>query len=566
MFRPVLSFLLALLALPSGAPLVAQEGSDPVSQALAEGDTYQSKKKFELARDAYRKADKLSHHTSAAACLKLASVERKLGDFSSALGDAKRALKAAEEDKPVAAQAHLLRATLLAQMSGKPTDKKLREAEDELRQALALDPAQPLAHFNLGIVLLKQGRESEGISELSAFVSSRGADQATVAEARRIIASPIRAREPFAPDFSFVTRENQEISNASLRGKVVLLEFWGAWCAPCREAVPILRDLEEKYAGKPFEMVGISSDEDEGVWRTFLDKQHMNWPEYLDLSGPVQEVFKIDSFPTYLVLDRDGVIRFRQSGLSDSTQVELEEAINGALKRASNPALAAAASAPPAPAPEATVSRPGLPGGENPATGGPPAMPLSGIEAGTVSGNIYKNDALGLSCTLPKNWISAKPESLHALNERAEAAALQQHPELVGSGSVRFSIPKTVLYASRSGEGDGQRIVLPSLRISAIPSRRDSLDPNFFSQQTQRVAASSGMKAVSPASQFTVNDHQFFRVDFERTSGPPRICYSYVQALAGDYLLVIELFASSPEDLQQIAAFLQSVSITGNVP
>jgi len=569
MFRPVLSFLLALLALASGAPLVAQEGSDPVSQALAEGDTYQSKKKFELARDAYRKADKLSHHTSAAACLKLASVERKLGDFSSALGDAKRALKAAEENKPVAAQAHLLRATLLVQMSGKPTDKKLREAEDEFRQALALDPAQPLAHFDLGIVLLKQGRDSEGISELSVFVSSRGADQATVAEARRIIASPIRARELFAPDFSFVTRENREISNASLRGKVVLLEFWGAWCAPCREAVPILRDLEKKYAGRPFEMVGISSDEDEGLWRTFLDEQHMDWPEYLDLSGAVQEVFKIDSFPTYLVLDRDGIIRFRQSGLSDSTQLELEEAINGALKRASNPALAAA-SAPPAPAPEATVSRPGPPGGENPATGGPPAMPLSGIEAGTVSGNIYKNDALGLSCTLPKNWISAKPESLHALNERAEAAAkataLQQHPELAGSGSVRFSIPKTVLYASLRGEGDGQRIALPSLRISAIPSRRDLLDPNFFSQQTQRVAASSGMKAVSPASQFTVNDHQFLRADFERTSGPSRICYSYVQTLARDYLLVIELFASSPEELQQIAAFLQSVSITGDVP
>ena len=255
----------------------------------------------------------------------------------------------------------------------------------------------------------------------------------------------------------------------------------------------------------------------------------------------------------------------RQSGLSDSTQLELEEAINGALKRASNPALAAA-SAPPAPAPEATVSRPGPPGGENPATGGPPAMPLSGIEAGTVSGNIYKNDALGLSCTLPKNWISAKPESLHALNERAEAAALQQHPELAGSGSVRFSIPKTVLYASLRGEGDGQRIALPSLRISAIPSRRDLLDPNFFSQQTQRVAASSGMKAVGPASQFTVNDHQFLRADFERTSGPSRICYSYVQTLARDYLLVIELFASSPEELQQIAAFLQSVSITGDVP
>ena len=163
-------------------------------------------------------------------------------------------------------------------------------------------------------------------------------------------------------------------------------------------------------------------------------------------------------------------------------------------------------------------------------------------------------------------WPFLRQEADVSDELRAKATALQQHPELAGSGSVRFSIPKTVLYASLRGEGDGQRIALPSLRISAIPSRRDLLDPNFFSQQTQRVAASSGMKAVSPASQFTVNDHQFLRADFERTSGPSRICYSYVQTLARDYLLVIELFASSPEELQQIAAFLQSVSITGDVP
>src|SRR5205814_3426222 len=52
----------------------------------------------------------------------------------------------------------------------------------------------------------------------------------------------IRARTPFAPRFSFTTHDNQAVSNASLRGKVVLMDFWGTWCPPCRESVPILRD------------------------------------------------------------------------------------------------------------------------------------------------------------------------------------------------------------------------------------------------------------------------------------------------------------------------------------
>src|SRR5580698_9568780 len=121
MNRAALSILLLLFGV---IPLCAQNSGDPFSQALAQGDLYQSKKKFDLALDAYHKADKLSHHSSAPCYLKIATVERKLGDFPAALEDAKRAGKAAGDDKAVALQAHLFRATLLTQMSGKPGDKK----------------------------------------------------------------------------------------------------------------------------------------------------------------------------------------------------------------------------------------------------------------------------------------------------------------------------------------------------------------------------------------------------------------------------------------------------------
>ena len=69
---------------------VAQESSDPVAQALSQGDLYASRRKYELALDAYHKADKLSHHTSAMAFLKIASIERKAGAFSDARDDAKK--------------------------------------------------------------------------------------------------------------------------------------------------------------------------------------------------------------------------------------------------------------------------------------------------------------------------------------------------------------------------------------------------------------------------------------------------------------------------------------------
>lgn len=564
MLRAILSFSLATLA---AAALAAQQPPDPVSQALAQGDLYQSKKKYDLALDAFHKADKLSHHASAPAYFKMASVERKLGDFSSALDDAKRAVKAAGENRSLAIQAYILRAMLLSQMSGKSTDKKLKYAEDDLRQALALDNTQPITHFSLGMVLLKQGRDPEGVAEMNAFVSSPGADPNTVIEARRIIANPIRAREPFAPDFSFRTREDQSVSNASLRGKVVLLDFWGTWCPPCRESVPMLLDLRKRYKDKPFQLIGISSDNDEDVWNTFIEAQHMNWAEYIDLSGDVQEAFKIDSFPTYIVLDRDGVVRFRQAGVGDYTQGDLEDAINKALKRAPDPALTAAATAPP-PAPGPSAAAPGAAGSEKREPEPSAATPLWEIEAGNVLGNHYRNEALGMSFEFPQGWSAARPQSLHALNERAEnaakAALLQQHPQL--ASSMRFSIPRIVFYASRKGEGDGQRIAVPSLRITATPSRLENLNLNSFRQMADAMAAASGMKVAAPPSEFNVKQHPFLRADFEQSSGGVRLHHAYIQTLTGDYLLTIELFASSQNELQQVASSLQSFSFSEDEP
>jgi thiol-disulfide isomerase/thioredoxin len=581
--RSALSLLFGFLA---AASLLAQDSSDPVAQALSQGDLYSSKRKYELALDAYHKADKLSHHSSAQTYLKLASVERKLGDFSSALDDSKKAVKVAGDDKPVAVRAHLLRATLLSQMSGKSTDKKLKEAEEEIRQALALDSANALGRFDLGFVLLKQERDQEGITELDAFLSMPGADSETVAEARRMVANPLRARAPFAPDFSFSTSQNQGVSNASLRGKVVLVDFWGTWCPPCRESVPFLRNLNKKYTGKPFQLVSVSSDDDEDVWKTFIKAERMDWPQYIDLQGDVLHAFKVESFPTFVVLDKDGVIRFRQSGEGPTTEGELEDAINKYLKRESDPKLAAAAAAEASSAsitPATNNSRAASSNASTVTNSNASAAPSSsrentsrdvdsstppGIEGGVVTGNTYKNAALGMTFQFPQSWHAASPASIQALNERTEAAAkasiLQQRPEL--ANSLNVSIPKTIFYGSRREGGDGQRIDVPSIRITAVPSRLDSVSLDNFQVLVANRATAAGLQPAGPASEFHVNKHAFVRADFSRSVGAVSVYQSFVQTIAGDYLLTIEIYAYSSDELQQVAASLQSMSISDDEP
>jgi len=559
------TFLLVLLFAVAG--VAAQSDSDALSKAMAQGDLFESKHKYDLALDAYHKADKLAHHENANCYLKLAVVERKLGDFSSALDDTKKAIKAAGNDKSTAIKAYTMRAILLVRQSGKPTDKKLREAEDDMRQAIALDPQLALSHFNLGTILMKQERDADGVTELNQALATTGLDAKTAAEARKFIANPIRAREPFAPDFNFVTKENQQINNATLRGKVVLLDFWGTWCPPCRESIPTVKNVKKKFANRGFELVGISSDDDEDVWRTFVESKQMDWHEYIDLSGDVLQAFNIDSFPTYVVLDKDGVIRYRQSGYGDTTEGELEDAISKALKRNSDPTLANAAATGDAgkeeAKPEPTVAARKPDDAKDDAAGNGSAERPFGIEAGTVAGNVYANDALSMTYEFPKGWLAAKAESLHEINVKAEAAAkasiLQQHPEM--AEHLNLMMPVTVFYASKRGDGNPQRLSLPCIRINATPARMSQFSLETFQKMADNMAVASSAKPTGPASKYEVKEHAFLRVDMERNVGGTRVYQAYVQTLSEDYLLTIEIYATSAEDLKKVGETLQTMVI-----
>ena len=563
---------LAFLVVGLATSALAQNG-DPVADALAQGDLYQSRRKYDLALDAYHKADKLAHHSSAAAYLKLASTERKLGDFSSAVDDAKKAIKAAGENKALNVEALQARASLLAQMAGKPSDKKLKEAEQDLRQALSIDPNNALTHLDLGMVLLRQERDSEGVPELNAYVASPAANPETVAETRLIIANPIRARMPFPPKFSFTTNDRQNISNAALQGKVVLLDFWGTWCPPCRESVPMLRELKKKYSGKPFELVSVSSDSDEDVWKTFVQANHMDWPDYIDLSEGVLHAFKIDSYPTFIVLDKDGVMRFRQSGLSPTTEMDLADTINKALKRDSDPRLAAISAV-------GTSTEPASVGSHNAApattvnTGGPARTDISSGELKTVAAatgehggkqtsgeppNVYVNDTLGLSYRYPAGWVGVNFEKSQAMTQ-ASLGSAASGPQSQPGSSRMVPIPKMIFYASRKGQFEG-RLEIPCVRITAIDSGLDDVSVDWFQEAAQQMASASQLRIIGQPQEFQVNQHRFVRADFERSIGVLHVYQSLVQTIAAEHLLSIEIYASTQDELQQIAASVQTMVI-----
>ncbi|HSS52525.1 MAG TPA: TlpA disulfide reductase family protein [Thermoanaerobaculia bacterium] len=136
-----------------------------------------------------------------------------------------------------------------------------------------------------------------------------------------------------APPFSLQTLDGKTVTRDSLRGKVVLLDFWATWCAPCLKALPELKDLRQKNAGQPLVIVSVSVDEDKKTVQDFASRNGMDWLQAWDGQMRAVSAFRVDSFPSYVLLDSEGRITYRQKGWSPGrSAAALGAAVSKALE------------------------------------------------------------------------------------------------------------------------------------------------------------------------------------------------------------------------------------------
>src|SRR5687768_2626153 len=109
-------------------------------------------------------------------------------------------------------------------------------------------------------------------------------------------------REKLLPDFEVTTLDGERLSSKVLRGKVVLLDFWATWCAPCVQAIPSLRELSQQLESEPFVLVSISADRAGGTVRRFVKKNEMTWPQVWDKGSLLSQKMKVYSYPTHILV------------------------------------------------------------------------------------------------------------------------------------------------------------------------------------------------------------------------------------------------------------------------
>ncbi len=130
-----------------------------------------------------------------------------------------------------------------------------------------------------------------------------------------------------APSLSLRDPAGKMHDLAAYRGKVVLLNFWATWCAPCREEMPSMQALRQRLEGKPFEVLAVNLMESEEKIAAFREAELIDLPVLMDRDGAAAKRWKVRMLPISFVIDRRGAIRYQLVGEATWTRPDISSAI-----------------------------------------------------------------------------------------------------------------------------------------------------------------------------------------------------------------------------------------------
>jgi thiol-disulfide isomerase/thioredoxin len=320
----ILARKMLVVTLPLGL-LAAQTQTKEFERELNEGKQAAAQGHSAEALGHFNKANQLHEDKCSECFVWLARIEMAKGDLRQALEWTEKASGTATSG-PERAGAQLYRGIILTRQGD------LAQAETAFKAATAANPACVECKFNLGFVLLKEAKTVEGV-EILKTVAPEFAGTPRGREIQRFIADPSRVRKHYAPEFSAKLSSGQEINLDTFAGKVVLLDFWGTWCAPCRVSLPLLKDLAAKADPAKVAIVSINEYDPKPKWEQFIRDNSMTWPQVYDGDLSLHNAFAVDGFPRYYILSKDGIILAEFKGWNQNGEATISHAIAEALKQ-----------------------------------------------------------------------------------------------------------------------------------------------------------------------------------------------------------------------------------------
>ena len=300
--------------------------NEKAQKTFKEATTFEQKHDIQWALEGFKKADKQDGGHCLACQKKMIKYGIEMQDWKTAETAAGELIGEAQGAKNIALAHYQLGAVLLAQARDKHKDELFNRAHEEMTKALGAYANFPDAIYDDGQALAQLKQDDAAKARFEQFVKMRSENDPNRQRALRFISQPELARARMAPPFAVTTTDGQRISLDDLAGKVVLLDFWATWCAPCREALPHMREIAKKFHGQPLVVLSVSLDDDEQKWKDFIAKNEMSWLQCRDggFTGTLSKMFGVSAIPHTFTIDADGVLQDERIG---------DASIEGKLKK-----------------------------------------------------------------------------------------------------------------------------------------------------------------------------------------------------------------------------------------
>ena len=117
-----------------------------------------------------------------------------------------------------------------------------------------------------------------------------------------------------APDFTLKSNTGSNLRLSEHRGEVVLINFWASWCGPCRQEMPLLSELHDKYKSLGFTVLGVNVEEDSSQAKKLLKEMPVSFPVLFDNNSTVSKQYDVVAMPSTVLVDRNGKMRYLHKG------------------------------------------------------------------------------------------------------------------------------------------------------------------------------------------------------------------------------------------------------------
>ncbi|UTW45284.1 TlpA family protein disulfide reductase [bacterium SCSIO 12696] len=146
-----------------------------------------------------------------------------------------------------------------------------------------------------------------------------------------VIATTVNAADE-APDFTLKSHGGDNLRLAEQRGNVVMLNFWASWCGPCKQEMPLLDELYQRYSRAGFTILGVNVERDTEDALQVLNDIPVTFPILFDTESIVSKAYDVSAMPTTVMIDRDGNIRHLHKGYKPGYEDEYRKQIKQLIR------------------------------------------------------------------------------------------------------------------------------------------------------------------------------------------------------------------------------------------